>query len=143
MAVMFAAVCGGVVTLRAATLPTVTITNPVGCNAYCAAGYVKANDTVTLAATAVPGDAPGSGPVQYVEFVVYQWVGGTNGNYTKLVLGCTDDTAPYTCDWDVPKGAGKYFAIMAYAESFQGVDGDGNPVPAVTPSEWVYVSSVK
>jgi subtilisin family serine protease len=60
--------------------------------------YVRQNTLVTIRASAL--DNVG---VTRVEF------------YVDLVGKCVDTTAPYTCNWIVPRGRGLYYLIEAYA----------------------------
>ena len=85
------------VTVKDVTLPTVSITSPTN------GATVTQNATVTIGADAV--DETG---VTKVQFLV------ANG------VTCTDTTAPYTCSWRVPSGAGRTYALVAKASDAAG-----------------------
>jgi hypothetical protein len=68
----------------------VTIASP-------APGDVPRSSQVTITANA----AAGSSPIARVEFTV-------NGK-----VQCTDTTAAYTCDWQVPNAPGKTYSLQA------------------------------
>ena len=74
------------------TVPATAITSPLN------NGRVTASSTVTITATASDNTS-----VQRVEFSV------------NSIFVCTDTNAPYTCAWDVPKGANKKYKLQTKA----------------------------
>jgi subtilisin len=72
--------------------PAVWITSPLNYT------YVRQNSVVTIRAET--SDNVG---VSRVEF------------YVDLVGKCVDTVAPFTCNWDVPRGRGLYYLVEAFA----------------------------
>jgi subtilisin family serine protease len=89
--------------------PTVSLTSPVD-------GTVARGSLVTMSAAVTAG----TNPVARVDFLL-------NG-----AVKCSDLTAPYTCNWNVPNAAGKKYTVQAVAYDITGVSGKSATVTVTT-----------